>query len=951
MMDAAEMQYINEHAAETVYDQFASPDSPGRYGIYDEPLILPRIGYEYQVEIPELATTDSQCILVESRLTSTSCMLSVGNHVGVGLGIPITWVHHVGNATKDQQKEISCSNISSIGGGSVEYTNTEKGHADAIYSKMTEFQEESSLYHTKLLNLACKDECTDLANCRNKPDGSTSKKSINLESKMDSGVPLLQLSKAKGYRALPGTPSSSWSHNETQCFLLGLYIFGKNLVQVEKFIECKKMGDILSYYYGKFYRSDAYNRWSRCRKVKSRRCILGHRIFTGWRQQELLARVLSKIAKEIQDTLLEATNIFNEGRASLEEFVCTLKRTVGMPVLVEAIGIGKEKHDLTGNILDPVRSNQSSSIRPEIPVGTACSSLTSGDIIKFLTGDFRLSKAKSNDLFWEAVWPRLLARGWHSEQPRDISFVASKHSLVFLIPGIKKFSRKKLVKGNHYFDSVSDVLNKVASDPTLLELEAEGATGSSTTKDEDECAMDAKSDQNGLLDHQQHCFLRPRVPICNSEFMKFTIVDTSLVHGEEPFKVRELRTLPIDAISNYGPSTHTGEITSDGSEDSEDSSSDDQGDSDPDSSNNKKLKVSRKCIVGKAMQSAPSENVIAFSSTTLPTNGHILKDQCADRLNEKLPLKNMKCKFNRRAKSGQRSYLAPMAKRRRLTACEYQRTGRNAYSFSKGHQLMEEGAQLKLGAQEASGKTVAGPDPFCGKLYPDFPIYISPDKVDKCISKERCCSSTATTSKATSSDGMPQSRTLINLNLVPNVPLDYETGEQSDSEVADSQHDLNLEEAVKLSEMKQQHDGSEAMENFTGTLGDQKPSVNSRRQSTRNRPPTTKALEALACGFLGTKRKGRDTRALLKGNIANRSSRRVHKTAEAPAPAPPANTNSSEFGLSSATSDDWYTGNTHNISMSSESCLQPDGKGTHDLLGVPVHEYFPVSNKNHDWQN
>ncbi|CAL9071647.1 unnamed protein product [Musa textilis] len=842
-MDAAEMQYINEHAAETVYDQFASPDSPGRYGIYDEPLILPRIGYEYQVEIPELATTDSQCILVESHLTSTSCMLSVGNHVGVGLDIPVAWVHHVGYATKGQQKEISCSNISSIEGGSVEYTNTEKGHADATYSKMTEFQEE-------MVFLCCK------------------------------------LSKAKGYRALPGTPSSSWSHNETQCFLLGLYIFGKNLVQVEKFIECKKMGDMLSYYYGKFYRSDAYNRWSRCRKVKSRRCILGHRIFTGWRQQELLSRVLSKIAKEIQDCLLEAANIFNEGRASLEEFVCTLKRTVGMQVLVEAIGIGKEKHDLTGNILDPVRSNQSSSIRPEIPVGTACSSLTSGDIIKFLTGDFRLSKAKSNDLFWEAVWPRLLARGWHSEQPRDISFVASKHSLVFLIPGIKKFSRKKLVKGNHYFDSVSDVLNKVASDPSLLELEAEGATGSSTTKDEDECAMDAKSDQNGLLDHQQHCFLRPRVPICNSEFMKFTIVDTSLVHGEEPFKVRELRTLPIDAISNYGPTTHTGEITSDGSEDSEDSLSDDQEDSDPDSSNNKKLKVSRKCIVGKAMQSAPSENLIAFSSTTLPTNGHILKGQCVDQLNEKLPLKNMKCKFNRRAKSGQRSYLAPMAKRRRLTACDHQQAGRDAYSFSKGHQLMEDAAQLKFGAQEASGKIVAGPDPFCGKFYPDFPIYISPDKVDKCISKERCCSSTATTSKATSSDGMPQTRTLINLNLVPNVPLDYETGEQSDSEVADSQHDLNLDEALKLSEMKQQQNGSEAMENFTGTPGDQKPSVNSRRQSTRNRPPTTKALEALACGFLGTKRKGRDTGALLKGNVANRPSRRVHKTAEAPAPAP-----------------------------------------------------------------
>nr|GMD83086.1 uncharacterized protein LOC109158686 [Ipomoea batatas] len=36
-------------------------------------------------------------------------------------------------------------------------------------------------------------------------------------------------------------------------------------------------------------------------------------------------------------------------------------------------------------------------------------------------GKFRLRKVGLNELFWEAVWPCLLARGWHSEQPSDLS--------------------------------------------------------------------------------------------------------------------------------------------------------------------------------------------------------------------------------------------------------------------------------------------------------------------------------------------------------------------------------------------------------------------------------------------------------------------------------------------------------------------------------------------------
>lgn len=108
-----------------------------------------------------------------------------------------------------------------------------------------------------------------------------------------------------GCNPLPESRVSLWSEEEIQSFLLGLYIFGKNLVQVRKFIACKEMKDVLSFYYGKFYRSDAYHRWADCRKSRSRKCIQGQRIFTGWRQQELLSRILMGKSKEIQDSLLE----------------------------------------------------------------------------------------------------------------------------------------------------------------------------------------------------------------------------------------------------------------------------------------------------------------------------------------------------------------------------------------------------------------------------------------------------------------------------------------------------------------------------------------------------------------------------------------------------------------------------------------------------------------------
>nr|CAD1828434.1 unnamed protein product [Ananas comosus var. bracteatus] len=172
------------------------------------------------------------------------------------------------------------------------------------------------------------------------------------------------------------------------------------------------------------------------------------RIFTSWRQQELLSRLMPTIPIEAQHLLSEVIKTFNERNSSFEEFIFALKSTVGMQLLAEAIGIGKGKTDLTKARSDPSRRNNQTSYTPsEMPIGKACSSLTPKDIIRFLTGGYRISKARSNDLFWEAVWPRLLARGWHSEQPKDQLIAGSKSTLVFLIPGIKKFSRKNTREG------------------------------------------------------------------------------------------------------------------------------------------------------------------------------------------------------------------------------------------------------------------------------------------------------------------------------------------------------------------------------------------------------------------------------------------------------------------------------------------------------------------------
>ncbi|KAL2345682.1 hypothetical protein Fmac_006967 [Flemingia macrophylla] len=386
-MDLNQQNYVDdlqEHSSNS------HPSSPCISNKDKASQLNPRVGHEYQVEVPSIITQSEQHQLLMSHAES-----EVGHDntlsFAIGLPIPVTWIlNKVENS----------------------------GHEGEDGKKL---------------------------------------KPISFQSMMTEDSNSGQLDKSKKYALVPGSSSKSWSDSDGKTFLLGLYIFGKNFNQIKRFLENKEMGEMLAFYHGKFYKSDEYCRWSNCRKIKGRKSVIGEKLFTGRRLHKLLSRLILHVSEESKYTLLQVSKSYSEGRTSLEEYVSFLKSSVGLGVLVEAVGI-----------------------------------------------ESRLSKTTSNDLFWEAVWPRLLTRGWHSEQPKNQGYISSKDYMVFLIPGVKKYSRGKLVKG----------------------------TGS-------------EDDQS---DYQNQCYLKPLASSYNTDRIQFMIIDTSLVHGGSSSELRELKPLPVNSV-------------------------------------------------------------------------------------------------------------------------------------------------------------------------------------------------------------------------------------------------------------------------------------------------------------------------------------------------------------------------------------------------------------------
>uniref|UniRef100_A0A453STR3 SANT domain-containing protein n=1 Tax=Aegilops tauschii subsp. strangulata TaxID=200361 RepID=A0A453STR3_AEGTS len=642
-MDSVELEDSGEH-------QPSLEVSLASDVIYDDAPVCPCIGSDHQAEIPNLSTEDERQQLMTS--SPGGVLPGFDYPVTIGLAIPVIWgpsevrkEEELGRHHSSETKARAISQDEDRPVTSVCPTSNDMSDHDSTYQDpqpmvpVDHVESGSNRAHAE-----------NLAPCSTQEGHNFTNKPMTQEGEIDQFIPL------------PCASTSLWSGIEAECFLLGLYIFGKNLSLLSRFLGNKTIGDVLSYYYGKFYKRDAYRRWSDCRKARTRRCILGERIFTSWRQQEIISRLKSVILNEAHDSLLEIFKSFNDGQTSLEDFVFALKSTVGTEALVEAVGIGKEKRDLTGFVLDPSKPNQVPN-HPDMPTGKDCSSLASEEIIKFLTGDFRRSKTRSNDLFWEAVWPRLLARGWHSEQPKDVS--TTKNSLVFLVPGIKKFSRSKLTKGTHYFDSVSDVLKRVAADPILLDLEV-GGLANDITAEENGYDTDVKNNQDDPLDG-------------NQELPRFTIIDTTLVQGQEPFRIREMRRLPADAKVRSVPSRQSRKVVTVSSSEGSDADgrlSDDQEYRGPVTTDVNDTEIFSVRNVKKETQVDSLQNMVTASCSDFPVNGHSSNGSGNEI--------DLTCLFEPKTKTERRKYLSPVSKRRKLSSCNNDQTSRRSFPFSKG---------------------------------------------------------------------------------------------------------------------------------------------------------------------------------------------------------------------------------------------------------------------------
>lgn len=511
---------------------------------------------------------------------------------------------------------------------------------------------------------------------------------------------------------------------------------------------------------------------------------------------------------------------------SLVDYVSSLKAMVGMNLLVEAIAVGSGKQDLTGMALESLRSNQV--IRSEIPAGKACSALTTAEIIKFLSGDYRLSKARSNDLFWEAVWPRLLARGWHSEQPQNQGYIAGSKCLVFLLPGVKKFSRRKLVKGDHYFDSVTDVLSKVAKDPGLIDLDNEEANGNQNTE-KDDWTSDVKmeEDDNHLPTRQRHSYLQPRTSKRSVDAIKFTVVDTCLSDG----KIRELRTLPQEISSTLS--------SFDLPEDSDkDTVGENTGESDTmnsitfdASAGNSGLKKH----AGKKSRDDYSSSQDVHPDVSKPS-AHLKKKKKDSNDNQK-PRKVSKSLSGRKQKQGYVDNIAPISKR-----CRRHEEAIDGVLHSKMPRLENGTSCCSSGVHESNENLSTQVSSWQDKLSSSSSSRGSP-----------CESIISNVHTTEPSQENPQPQLLIDLNL-PHVSSEFENdgpatnfpNEPDDQSIRpDNSHGVPAPTAVEASSEQQ-------------SVG------NTRRLSTRYRPPTTRALEAVAGGYLSVsrRRKGRDTSLL-----------------------------------------------------------------------------------------
>lgn len=254
-----------------------------------DPEARPRVGDEYQAEIPEL--------MMENGLQDVERPTDSSNCWSVGLPVLVMWVYVEGETIKSEAIKTHLSSDCLV--NTYGLAATERSQENQISSNDEEVQHQVDPSGTVSNHL--KEARRTMPKLEPEVGGSKTDVDFCLPPKKETGLDYGK----KGGHFLPGLATNALQDIEYDSFLLGLYIFGKNLRLVKQFVGSTKMGDILSHYYGKFYRTAEYLRWSQSRKMKTRRCVQGERIFAGWRLQELLSRIFSHVSEERKRLLIE----------------------------------------------------------------------------------------------------------------------------------------------------------------------------------------------------------------------------------------------------------------------------------------------------------------------------------------------------------------------------------------------------------------------------------------------------------------------------------------------------------------------------------------------------------------------------------------------------------------------------------------------------------------------
>ncbi|RVX18681.1 hypothetical protein CK203_007214 [Vitis vinifera] len=228
-MDSAHQDHDDKCIEETTSDQLLHPDSPDINDIFGEPLVHPRVGYEYQVEIP-LMITESERDKLLVNPADAEVIVDVSHSFLMGLPIPIVQVLDEVTNIKDGGIGFNNSDDSVNKNGPLESKNRKRSQIN------------SNKKGSKL-----KVESLDVMLNPGKESTATSP-----DSKVMGSTDLDQMHGSKSYLTVPGSLGDSWSDIEVDSFILGLYIFGKNLIQevytwAEDFYRMETAGIVISF--------------------------------------------------------------------------------------------------------------------------------------------------------------------------------------------------------------------------------------------------------------------------------------------------------------------------------------------------------------------------------------------------------------------------------------------------------------------------------------------------------------------------------------------------------------------------------------------------------------------------------------------------------------------------------------------------------------------------------